>query len=776
MKTKGKLLALLISLLMAFSSFMTFSAPVLAGTARELTPKKKALQQRKKGLLSDEGSGIGVHADPATFEKNFVLTNEQKEYTITEMQKVVDKITNENMSDLEKYYTLAIWANKHVEYDWDFWDGKYNMDLYRNQWDSYGAMKPDEKSVCVGIAIFYSTLCHAADLPCRFVRMDPSVLDHTISYIPDINGHPYYMDVTENMMFMSKESNVFEPIDLAFSNITRECDYGAFDIYEKGSDTPEVLFIKDFYKVSYKDFYNEYPMKKCKAKYEEKGSGVGTGDSRHVHHSYTSMPSQYSGTENGDIWFLEDFYKDPEAVKEKIENGELDKELLTVKGVQKNYNVESVEKLKDEIKAGISLKYFPSRNEDGKVVAQAAGLTEGTDYEITCTPDGDSGEVEVTLTGKGSYTGSYSFKVTMNTGSVSKEPVAKKGLVYNKKEQTLIEAGVAEGGELQYALGNETEATEEFSTELPARTDAGKYYVWYKVAGADGHRDSKPQRLEKPAKISPIELEIDAEYLTLKIGETGRINPQINVKGVQPMFTFSTSDDDIVTVSKTGQVTGLKEGIAVVLVTGNLKVPNPNYKFTDTTTVWCDVISGDLKGADVFLSEDSFTYNGKVQKPRIWSIKHYQLKAGTDYKATYSPATSRDAGKYTITVKGIGYFYGTTKATYIIKKAANPMKVKAKTVKVKYKTLRKKNLAVKRSKAVKVSRPKGKVVYKIVSAKKGSKRFRKKIRINAKTGKITLKKGLKKGTYKVKIKIKAKGNKNFKASAWKSVTVKVKVK
>lgn len=46
MKTKGKLLALLISLLMAFSSFMTFSAPILAGTARELMPKKKALQQR----------------------------------------------------------------------------------------------------------------------------------------------------------------------------------------------------------------------------------------------------------------------------------------------------------------------------------------------------------------------------------------------------------------------------------------------------------------------------------------------------------------------------------------------------------------------------------------------------------------------------------------------------------------------------------------------------------------------------------------------------------
>ena len=52
----------------------------------------------------------------------------------------------------------------------------------------------------------------------------------------------------------------------------------------------------------------------------------------------------------------------------------------------------------------------------------------------------------------------------------------------------------------------------------------------------------------------------------------------------------------------------------------------------------------------------------------------------------------------------------------------------------------------------------------------------KKITINKKTGKVTVKKGLKKGTYKVKVKIKAKGNANYKASAFKTVTFKIKVK
>ena len=45
---------------------------------------------------------------------------------------------------------------------------------------------------------------------------------------------------------------------------------------------------------------------------------------------------------------------------------------------------------------------------------------------------------------------------------------------------------------------------------------------------------------------------------------------------------------------------------------------------------------------------------------------------------------------------------------------------------------------------------------------------------NIHDGKITVKKGLKKGTYKVKI--MAKGSANYKASAWKTVTFKIRVR
>ena len=60
--------------------------------------------------------------------------------------------------------------------------------------------------------------------------------------------------------------------------------------------------------------------------------------------------------------------------------------------------------------------------------------------------------------------------------------------------------------------------------------------------------------------------------------------------------------------------------------------------------------------------------------------------------------------------------------------------------------------------------------------KKGKKIVKNKFKISAKTGKVIVKKGLPKGTYRIKVKVKAAGNAYYKASGWKSVIFKIKVK
>ena len=70
----------------------------------------------------------------------------------------------------------------------------------------------------------------------------------------------------------------------------------------------------------------------------------------------------------------------------------------------------------------------------------------------------------------------------------------------------------------------------------------------------------------------------------------------------------------------------------------------------------------------------------------------------------------------------------------------------------------------------------GDMKYSLVSVKRGkSKKFKKYFKINAKTGNVTVKKKLKKGTYKLTCKVTDGGNADYK-SATKSVTFIVKVK
>ena len=184
-----------------------------------------------------------------------------------------------------------------------------------------------------------------------------------------------------------------------------------------------------------------------------------------------------------------------------------------------------------------------------------------------------------------------------------------------------------------------------------------------------------------------------------------------------------------------------------------------------------------IKDAEVVLSKTAFTYNAKVQKPIIRTINGFTLNAGTDYTASWSNASSRNVGTYTVTITGEGNYTGTTKGTYTINKAANPLKISPKTATVKYSKLKKKNQTLAVNKVIKFTKDaKDKKTYTLSSAKKDSKSFKKYFKINKTTGKVTIKKDLKKGIYKIRVKVKALGNSNYMASAWKIITFTIKVK
>ena len=125
------------------------------------------------------------------------------------------------------------------------------------------------------------------------------------------------------------------------------------------------------------------------------------------------------------------------------------------------------------------------------------GTTAPTTGYTSSIPSGtNSGIYYVWFKAKGNtgYTDSTPGCVQVTIGKA--EPVVTtptaKTLTYTGSAQELVNAGKATGGTMQYALGTKDAATGSYTTSIPTKTDAGTYYVWYKVKGDENHSDAAP--------------------------------------------------------------------------------------------------------------------------------------------------------------------------------------------------------------------------------------------------------------------------------------------
>ena len=101
--------------------------------------------------------------------------------------------------------------------------------------------------------------------------------------------------------------------------------------------------------------------------------------------------------------------------------------------------------------------------------------------------------------------------VTVNKANAAASTVTANNRNYDGTEKPLIniDASTLLGGEMQYALGTASEATESYTTAIPAKTEAGTYYVWYKVKGDDNHTDSAPACVTVTVHMLTVTFEVN---------------------------------------------------------------------------------------------------------------------------------------------------------------------------------------------------------------------------------------------------------------------------
>lgn len=111
--------------------------------------------------------------------------------------------------------------------------------------------------------------------------------------------------------------------------------------------------------------------------------------------------------------------------------------------------------------------------------------------------------------------------LTVNKADSTAATVEKNETTYNAAEKALVTVtGNATGGKMNYVLGTdaETAPTEGWSEDIPSETNAGTYYVWYKVAGDENHNDTEPVCV--PVTISKANLTVEAINQNIKVGGT----------------------------------------------------------------------------------------------------------------------------------------------------------------------------------------------------------------------------------------------------------------
>ena len=135
------------------------------------------------------------------------------------------------------------------------------------------------------------------------------------------------------------------------------------------------------------------------------------------------------------------------------------------------------------------------------------GETEGTydkDSSPTIANVADSPKTvyfSITAENYKTVTGSKTITLTKAEPTVNTVPAVKTGLTHGENPLDLVTNGQVSGGEIQFALGTDgtTAPDSGWSAAIPQETDAGTYYVWWKVAGDANHNDKAAAYLGEPS-------------------------------------------------------------------------------------------------------------------------------------------------------------------------------------------------------------------------------------------------------------------------------------
>ena len=246
--------------------------------------------------------------------------------------------------------------------------------------------------------------------------------------------------------------------------------------------------------------------------------------------------------------------------------------------------------------------------------------------------------VKATVEGTSNYDGAIKtaqFEIKKAASAVTTAPAAKTELVYNSNAQELVTAGAANGGKLNYKLGENGT----WSETIPTATDAGDYKVYYKVVGDGSHSDTAETEIS--VTIAQATNEITGISIAgWTYGETAN-EPTATAKFGTATFTYATSENG--TYSETVPIDAGDYWVkATVAETKNYAGATQTLKFT---------IAKAHSAITSNPAANQLTYNGEAQALITAGESAdgtLQYKLGADGEWSENIPIATNAGEYVV--------------------------------------------------------------------------------------------------------------------------------
>ena len=294
-------------------------------------------------------------------------------------------------------------------------------------------------------------------------------------------------------------------------------------------------------------------------------------------------------------------------------------------------------------------------------------LVKDTDYTVSCAKNTYVGTADLTITGKGNYTGTKDANFAITAVNQNPSFTTPKDLVKGGHMLDLRDLVQDAKGTVTFAIsgGTSTYATLEDGHILTSTIYPGTVNINVKITTGDKNNDGTPEynafSKDNAITVNVVDKTSDTTTMTvtqgsITYGET--VSPSVTNQPAdagEVSYTYEVFD------GTTYNSITAPTNVGKYKVTAKCESSTTIYTAVDTFEIQPKSISG----MTVTLNKTSLEYNGSAQTVSVTGVGSLTT---ADYDVT-SGTSGKDVGNYTVTVTGKGNYKDTATATWEITQA-----------------------------------------------------------------------------------------------------------